>query len=475
MKRGQSKFEIVLAILIVINIILSGLAVAYVASLSGQLGTVSEALSDISDTLSGLPSQISSSVSEVVNEALGKINITAPPPSGPTYAGEIKIGMTLSFKGKYTHESEMTLIGIKAGIKWVNEHGGVVIGDKRYNLTCIIYDDESDPKLVPELYSRLIERDKVDVLVGPYSSGLTMAAVAVTEEHGMVLVDINGVSDAIFQRGYKYIVLVHNRASDYMKSIVDMLVSLNDPDIKVALIFENSAFAVYAYNGAKEALQKYGIDIVYEKLYEKGATEFGSIISEAIASGANVLIGGGHYVDGEALTKQAWELGWKLKAIGIMIAPAIPSFYEELQEIAENVLAQEQWEIGVKYSPEVASELGIEWFGPTQEEFLEYCKQINPDTLPTYHTALGFTGILLIKKAIEEAGSLNPDMIRSAFNRMHLMTFFGEFKIDPSTGLQIGHKMIVVQWQNGKKVIVWPPEAATGELIYPAPNWWSRE
>ncbi|RLE72650.1 MAG: hypothetical protein DRZ80_07010, partial [Thermoprotei archaeon] len=94
MKRGQSKFEIVLAILIVINIILSGLAVAYVASLSGQLGTVSEALSDISDTLSGLPSQISSSVSEVVNEALGKINITAPPPSGPTYAGEIKIGMT---------------------------------------------------------------------------------------------------------------------------------------------------------------------------------------------------------------------------------------------------------------------------------------------------------------------------------------------------------------------------------------------
>ena len=43
------------------------------------------------------------------------------------------------------------------------------------------------------------------------------------------------------------------------------------------------------------------------------------------------------------------------------------------------------------------------------------------------------------------------------------------------TGLQIGHKMIVVQWQNGKKVIVWPPEAATGELIYPAPNWWSRE
>lgn len=470
MRRGQSKFEIILAILLIINIVISGVAVVYIAGMSSGLSEISNQL----QSLSGLPQEISN----IINEAISKINVTTPsqnPPSGELeYGGEIKVGMTLSFKGKFTHESEMTLIGVKAGVKWINDHGGIIIGNKRYNISVIVYDDESDPKLVPELYSRLIERDKVNVLLGPYSSGLTMAAVTATEEHGMVLVDINGVSDSIFERGYKYIVLVHNKASDYMRQIVDMLASMNDPDIKVALIFENSPFAVYAYQGAKEELEKYGMEVVYEKLYEKGATEFGSIVSEAMAAGANVLIGGGHYVDGEALVKQAWELGWKLKAVGIMIAPAIPSFYEELQQIAENVLTQEQWEIGVKYSPEVAQQLGLEWIGPTQEEFLEYCKMIDPETTPTYHSALGFTGLLLIKKAIEEAQSLNPDLIRSAFNRMHVMTFFGEFKIDPETGIQIGHKMIVVQWQNGEKVIVWPPEAATGEFIYPAPNWWER-
>lgn len=77
---------------------------------------------------------------------------------------------------------------------------------------------------------------------------------------------------------------------------------------------------------------------------------------------------------------------------------------------------------------------------------------------------------LVFVKAVEEAGSLDPDKIREAFGRLHLMTFFGEFKIDPDTGLQVGHKMVVVQWQGGKKVIVWPPEAATGKLYYPMPT-----
>jgi len=475
MKRGQSKFEVVLAILIVINIILSGLAVAYVASLSGQLGTVSEALSDISDTLSGLPSQISSSVSEVVNEALGKINITAPPPSGPTYAGEIKIGMTVSLKGKYAHEGEMLLAGVQTAIRWVNEHGGVVIGDKRYNLSLVYYDDESDSKLVPELYSRLIERDKVDFLLGPYSSGLTMAAEPVAEEHGMILISVGGASDSIYQRGYKYAVQAWSPASHYFIAAIDMLASLNDPDIKVALIYENSAFATIAAKGAKEALQNHGISIVYEKAYEKGATEFSSIISEAVAAGANVLIGGGHFADGTALTQQSWELGWKLKAIILMVAPTLPDYYEQLQDVAENVIGVSQWEIGVGYSPSSARNIGLEWYGPTQDEFINLFKEISGGVIPDYHAAAGANGVLVLVKAIEEAGIINQDAVRSAFNRLHLMTFFGEFKIDPSTGLQIGHKMIAVQWQNGEKIIVAPPEAATGELIYPAPNWWSRE
>ena len=465
-RKGITKVEMLLVILLIINIVISGIAVAYISSLTSSISSLSSSMSEISSSIKTLPSEISSSISKVI----GKLNITVP--TGPTYAGVIKIGMSISLKGKYAHEGKMTLAGVKTAIEWINEHGGVRIGNKIYNLTLVYYDDESSSKLVPELYSRLIERDKVNFLLGPYSSGLTMASEPVAEEHGMILIRIGGASDSIYQRGYKYAIQAWSPASHYFKAAVDALAARNDTNIKVALIYENSAFATVAAMGAKNELQKKGIKIVYEKAYSKGATEFGSIIDEAKAAGANVLIGGGHFSDGTALTQQAWQLGWKLKAIILMVAPTLPSFYDQLKKVAENVIGVSQWEIGVKYSPTVADKLGIEWFGPTQDEFISLFKKISGGMVPDYHGAAGANGILVLVKAIEEAGSLSQDAVRSVFNRLHIMTFFGEFKIDPSTGLQIGHKMIAVQWQNGEKVIVAPEEAATGSFIYPAPNWW---
>ncbi|RTZ91420.1 MAG: hypothetical protein DSY91_05050, partial [Deltaproteobacteria bacterium] len=107
--------------------------------------------------------------------------------------------------------------------------------------------------------------------------------------------------------------------------------------------------------------------IIHEKPYEKGATEFGSIINEAMAAGADVLMGGGHFQDGTALVQQAWQLGWKLKAVAIMVAPTLPEFKQQLGDAANGVMAPAQWEIGVKYSPEAAKKLGVEdritWLG----------------------------------------------------------------------------------------------------------------
>jgi len=396
------------------------------------------------------------------------------PPKAPAPAGKIVIGATISLKGKYAHEGEMTLWGVKTGIEWINQQGGITVGGEKYLLELKYYDDESSSERVPELYSKLIEEDKVNFLLGPYSSGLTKAAAPVAEQHEMVMVNIGGASDSIHQQGYKYIVQSWSPASRYFVSAIDMLANLNDPEIKIALIYEHSTFAVVAAEGAEKEINATGLQIVYEKMYEKGATEFGSIINEAMAAGANVLVGGGHFADGAALTQQAWQLGWKLKAIILMVAPTLPEFYDQLGEAAENVVGVSQWEIGVTYSPEIAEDLGIEWYGPTVDEFINLFKNISDGVTPDYHGAVGTAGVLYLAKAIEKAGSLDQDAVRQAFNDLHIMTFFGELKIDSETGLQIAHKMIAVQWQNGTKMIVAPSDAANAELVYPAPNWWER-
>ncbi|MEM2472161.1 MAG: hypothetical protein QXQ96_06590, partial [Sulfolobales archaeon] len=78
---------------------------------------------------------------------------------------------------------------------------------------------------------------------------------------------------------------------------------------------------------------------------------------------------------------------------------------------------------------------------------------------------------LLLVKAIEIAQSLDQTAVREAFNKLNIMTFFGLFRIDPATGKQIAHEMVLTQWQGGKLVIVWPSDAAEKKLYYPLPTW----
>ena len=175
------------------------------------------------------------------------------------------------------------------------------------------------------------------------------------------------------------------------------------------------------------------------------------------------------------LVKQAHDLGWKLKFIAILVAPTLVDFYKQLSPtIAEGVAAPAQWEVGVKYSPEVAKKLGIEWYGPTNYEYAHELFVSKCGEEPDYHAAEASAAILYLVKAIEKANSLDNDKVREAFNNLKLMTFFGPLWIDPQTGKQVGHPMILIQWQNGKKEIIWPPTAATAKPVYEPVNWWKK-
>jgi len=390
-------------------------------------------------------------------------------------AGTILIGTTVSLQGKFAHEGALALCGFKVAIDWVNKHGGVDVGGKKYKLDLVYYDDKSSKDEVPKLFTKLVTQDRVDFLIAPYSSSLTLAAVPIAEQYRKVILSHGGSSDAIFAKGYKYIVQVLSPASYYLKPAIDLLKSTGDKDVKIAFIYEDSAFSKSVVKAAIEYAKQQGLQVVFEQAYPKGTTDFSQIISTAKASGANVLLGGGHFQDGLQLVKQAHDLGWRLKFIAILVAPTLPDFYKSLgPEIAEGVAAPAQWEIGVKYSPETAKQQGIEWYGPTNEEYVEMVREMCGYD-PQYHAAEASAAILYLVKAIEKAGSLDSDAVRKAFNDLKLMTFFGPLWIDPATGKQVGHSIVLIQWQNGKKEIVWPPEAATADPVYPLPNWWGEE
>ncbi|MBE8540100.1 ABC transporter substrate-binding protein [Geoglobus acetivorans] len=386
-------------------------------------------------------------------------------------------GAPLSLSGKYSKEGQMSLWGMQVAIKWINEvHGGLKVGDKVYKVELKYYDDQSNKEVVQSLIQKLADQDGVKFILAPYSSGLTLAAAPIADQRGVLMNSHGGASDYIFEQGYHYVVQTLSPASKYQTGFLDMVKSVDPEAKRVAMIYEDNEFSRAVFKAAGEYAKQLGFEIVFDKTYPKGVQDLSPLLNELAAAKPDVIIGGGHFADGQLLVSQLADMKINVKAVSILVAPALPAFYDALGTKAEGVCGPAQWEIGVSYGPEAAKKLGIDYYGPTQDEFLKMFKEVSgTDEPPSYHAAEAAAAVLSYAYAIEKAQSTNPDDVREAMNTIEFMSVYGVWKIDPETGKQIGHEMVIIQWQGGTKKIIWPPEAANADPYYPMPTWEEKE
>ncbi len=403
-------------------------------------------------------------------ETTAEKTAAAPAQPGPA-VDKILIGHPACLSGKYAKAGEQALGGIKAVVDWVNNsYGGVMLGGKKVPLEYIYYDCESNKEAVTSLIGRLVTSDKVHVVFSPYSSGLTLRGAPVTESNKILYMDHGGASNAIFRQGFKYIVQTIGPATSYHQGTLNMIEAIDPGAKKVALAYEDSEFAKMVMEGAREHAQKLGFEIVFERTYPKGVTDLTPLLSALKATNPDFIIGGGHFEDGQLFNRQMADLGIDTKALSLIAAATLPAFYEALTSLAEGVMGPSHWEYGVKYSEAEAKKVGLQWIGPTQDEFVAlFKKALGKDIIPDYHAAEAGAQVLAYTLAVEKANAVNSDAVRATLGDLTFMSFYGGWDVD-DTGLQVGHSMVDVQWQNGERVIVWPPEAQTGKPAYPMPT-----
>ncbi|MFP4036384.1 MAG: amino acid ABC transporter substrate-binding protein [Desulfobacteraceae bacterium] len=386
-------------------------------------------------------------------------------------ASKIVIGHPACLSGKYAKAGEQAVGGIKACVDWVNNvHGGVMLEGKRVPLEYKYYDCESKKEAVTSLIARLVTVDKVNVIFAPYSSGLTLRGAPVAESHQMLYMDHGGANNRIFEQGFKYAVQTIGPASSYHQGTLDMINEIDPEAKKVALAYEDSEFAKMVMEGAKEHAEKLGFEIVFERTYPKGVTDMTPLLSALKSANPDFILGGGHFEDGQLFNRQMADLDLDVKALSLIAAATLPAFYEALGDMAEGVMGPSHWEYGVTYSQEAAKEAGLPWIGPGQDEFVDLFKTAaGKDMIPDYHAAEAGAQVLAYVLAVENADSIASDKVRAALGDLEFMSFYGGWDID-ETGLQVGHTMVDVQWQDGERVIVWPEEAQTGRPCYPMPT-----
>jgi branched-chain amino acid transport system substrate-binding protein len=387
-------------------------------------------------------------------------------------ADKIVIGHPACLSGKYAKAGEQAVGGIKACIDWVNNaYGGVLLSGKRIPVDYKYYDCESKKEGVTSLIERLITVDKVNVMFSAYSSGLTLAGAPVAERYNMVYMDHGGASDRIFRQGFQYIVQTIGPGTLYHVGTLNMF-DHYDPQAKnIALAYEDSEFARMTMDGAEGHAKKLGKKVVFKRTYPKGVTDLTPLLSDMKARKPEIVLGGGHYEDGQLFARQMSDLRINVKALSLVASATLPAYYDALgSRIAEGVMGPSHWEYGVTYSPAAAMKVGLDWIGPTQDEFVAlFKKALGKDMTPDYHAAEAGAQVLAYVKAVENMNSIDQDKVRASLGKLKFMSFYGGWDID-DTGLQIGHSMVDMQWQKGKRVIVWPLEAATGKLIYPKPK-----
>jgi branched-chain amino acid transport system substrate-binding protein len=384
---------------------------------------------------------------------------------------KIVIGHPACLSGTYAKAGEQAIGGIKACVDWVNNvYGGVTLAGNKVPLAYKYYDCESKKEAVTSLIGRLITVDKVNVVFAPYSSGLTLRGAPVAESHKMLYMDHGGANNDIFQQGLQYIVQTIGPGSSYHEGTLDMIHQIDPKAKEVALAYEDSEFAKSVMGGAEIHAKKLGFDIVFKRTYPKGVTDLTPLLSALKPAKPDFIIGGGHFEDGQLFNRQLADLDIDVNALSLIAAATLPAFYEALTSMAEGVMGPSHWEYGVKYSAQGAQKVGLPWIGPNQDDFVSlFKKALGKDMIPDYHAAEAGAQVLAYVKAVEAAKSVDPTEVRKALGELRFMSFYGGWDVD-DTGLQVGHSMVDVQWQMGKRVIVWPREAKTGDLAYPMPT-----
>ncbi len=399
--------------------------------------------------------------------------------AAPSAAGETKtltIGFTASQTGSLNVESTRQLDGLQLWMDDVNKAGGVKLSDgTTLMFKSATYDDESNKDRVQELYTKLINDDKADFLISPYSSGLADAAAVIAEQYGKIIITTGAASDSTYQKGYTHVFQAYTPASRYLTGAADLLASLDPSAKKIAIVHENDKFssdvaaALNAYAGTK------GFEVVVNEGYDTGTTDFGALINKASAGSPDAVMGGGHFPDTSTFAKQIYDKGVKAKMVALLVAPPEPSF-ADIGDAALGVVGPSQWEPTVGFSEAGAQTAGATWIGPSVSDFVsEYKAAYSED--PSYHSAGGYAAGLILQAALEAAGSTDTEQVRTAMDGLNLMSFFGTTKFDTSAenhGLQLSHDMVYIQWQKDAsgtlgKQVVWPAAAKTADALYPIP------
>ncbi len=406
-------------------------------------------------TACGTPATTAPAATEAPTTAAATEAPTTAATEPPAAEAPIKIGASLPLTGDFSEPGTAARKGYEVWVDVINKAGGLL--GRQVELT--VYDNASDPDTAVADYERLITQDKVDLVVGPFSSRLVIPTSEVAAKYGYAFVEPAGGAPHVFDRGLTNIFFAQPAPSaDQAIPFANFVLSLpEDQRPKTfAVITNDDPFSVGVVESVEKLLTEGGLSMVLKETYPPDTADFSSLAAKVADLNPDLLVGGTQFEDSVGQIKAYMQAGYQPRGAVFLTGPGLPKeFSEALGPATEGVFAP------------------ISWFEASTTE-------TNPEFVAAYHEKFGdeliaedsanaYTVGQVLQQAIENTQSIDNAKLIEEMHKSTFTTVVGPLSFD-ELGQPKGSYM-VLQWQGGKIVIVGPDYAKQSEPIWPKPNW----
>jgi len=391
-------------------------------------------------------------------------------PTTTRAAEPLKIGFSMALTGALAGAGKAALIAMEIWRADVNKAGGLLGRQVEF----VYYDDATSPSKVPGIYTKLLNIDKVDLVVSSYGTNEISPAMPIVMRKGLVFMSLFGlaVNERFkYDRYFQIMPAGPVPKEDWSRGFFDLAMAQGDKPKTIALLAEDAEFARNAVSGARINAKKAGLNIVYDKTFPFGSSDLTPVVRAIKSSGADLVYIGSYPHGSVGLVKAANELGLKAKMFGGgMVGLQFAAIQKNLGPLLNNVVNYDFWvpEPTLKFE-------GVEAF---LAKYQAAAKGKKVDPLGHYLPPYAYAYMQILGQAVNKVGSLDQKALAEHIHATTFKTVVGNVKFGEN-GEWAQTRTLQIQFRDlkpnnldqfnkaGSRVVLYPKSVKSGEIVYP--------
>jgi branched-chain amino acid transport system substrate-binding protein len=394
--------------------------------------------------------------------------------AGSTASAQAKpltIGFGMALTGGLAPNGKAALLAMQIAEEDINARGGIL----GRPVKLVYYDDQSNPSTVPGLYTKLLDVDKVDIVVSGYATNMVAPAMPIVMQKDRTFFSLLGLAVNSEFHYPRYFSITPTGGPKPKESFAEGFFAVaaeqNPKPQTLAMVGADAEFPRNAMEGARAQAKQYGLKIVYDKTYPPTTADYTPIVRAVAATNPDIFLACSYPPDSVGIIRATSETGFKPKLYGGgMVGLQATAIKTQLGPLLNGIVVYDFW---------------LPWAGFASDEGRDFVKKYQSksaaagvDLLGYYLPPFGYALMQVVEQAVKGAGGTDDAKLAEFARKNTFKTVVGDIKFNAEGEWETAQVM-AVQFQGVKgndvdqfrdpktEVILWPTKYKTGNIIYP--------